>query len=152
MATSFDDIHDLFLLSVEDYRLDNLYTSSPTNFKTFLDGILLKASSFFVNCQKDLEDYNSTTRQFNDTLTQKEKTILSDLELMVWYDKKINDIRTIGLTLTDTDFKHYSEQQNLKGKVDAQCIIREKVNQDMANYGLKYVPWEDWSNGIFFQE
>lgn len=152
MTTSFDEVHDLMLLSIKDYNLDKLYTTSASDFYNFLDGIIIKSIPFFTNCQKDLTDYDLSKREFNVDLNLQEKVILSNLEIITWMDKQILDITQFSLFLNDTDFKTYSQAQNLKSKQDSQNILREKVNQDMSNYGLRNVPWSEWANGTFFNE
>jgi len=51
--------------------------------------------------------------------------------------------------LNNTDYKHYSEQQNLKGKLDVQNILIERNDRQTTSYGLKNAPWTDWKNGVF---
>jgi len=150
MTTSFDEIYDLALVSFRDYKLDQLYDISESDFKNVLQGYLFKAIPKFTNCKKDLEDINTTTKQFNSILTLTEQVILSDCTVIEWMTPKILDITQMELHLNDTDYKHYSEQQNLKGKQDAQNVLREKINQDMVNYGLKNIPWSEWAGGNFF--
>lgn len=150
MATSFDEIFDLALVSFRDYKLDKLYNTSETDFKNVLQGYLLKAIPKFSNCKKTLDSYDLTNKIFNVDLSLEEKVILSDFTVIEWMNPNILDITQMSLHLNDTDFKHYSEQQNLKGKIDAQNILREKVNQDTVVYGLKNIPWDSWAGGNFF--
>jgi len=147
--TTFDDIHDLTLLVVQDFKLDELYTSSPTNFNTTMDGILIRSIPEFTNCQQDLDDYTLSTRTFNIVLTSTEKSILSKLQVITWLDSKILDVKQLQNHLNDTDFKTFSASQNLKAKMDAREILFEKVSQSMTDYGLKNAPWTDWGNGVF---
>lgn len=148
MSTPFDTIHDFALISIQDYQLDILYRSRK-NFNTLMDGYLLKSVPYFTNCQKDLTDYDLTLRQFNITLDLTEQIILSNLEIVTWMDAQILDVKQFSVLLNDTDFKTYSSAQNLKAKMDVQIILREKINQDMTNYGVKNIPWTDWGNGVF---
>jgi hypothetical protein len=53
------------------------------------------------------------------------------------------------LHLNDTDFKHYSEAQNLTAKINTRNILQESVNQDMTNYELRNVDWASWQNQYF---
>ena len=39
--TPYDDILDLALVSIEDYRLNKLYKESPAEFKLILEGCLI---------------------------------------------------------------------------------------------------------------
>ena len=149
MQTSFDEIYDLVLVSFRDYKLDKLYDISETDFKNILQGYLFKAIPKFTNCQKDLEDFNTTTKTFNSTLTLTEKVILSDYAVIEWMTSKILDITQMELHLNDTDFKHYSEQQNLTGKINVQNILIERINTETTRYGIKNIPWSEWAGGNF---
>ena len=56
MNTTYDEIIDLALISIEDYRLNSLFQSSPDKFKIVLEGFLIRGISGFDNCVKDLSD------------------------------------------------------------------------------------------------
>ena len=147
--TTFDEIHDLTLLVIQDFKLNDLYDSSPTNFNTTMDGLLIRSLADFTNCQQDLTDYTLSTRTFNIVLTLVEKSILSKLQVITWLDSKILDVMQLQNWLNDTDFKTFSSAQNLKAKMDAREILREEVSQSMTSYGLSATPWTDWGNGVF---
>jgi hypothetical protein len=149
VATLFSDIYDLFLIEVRDYKLDNLYQSSPTDFDTYLQGFLIKAIPDFDNCNQDLEDFDLVNKQFTATLTLREQTILSELMALKWLTKEVNDVNQFTLHLTDTDFKHYSEAQNLKEKIEHRDRMREIIDQKMLSYGLKNAPWSTWAGGSY---
>ena len=148
MPTPFDDIYDLFLVEIKDYKIDYLQ-AWPTEISNYLQGFLMKAIPDFDNCVQNLEDYNLTNTQFNANLTLTEKSILSNLMVIKWLNKEINDVTQFNLHLNDTDFKHYSEAQNLQQKTSHRDGLREIINQDMTRYGLKNTPWSDWANGNF---
>lgn len=147
--TSFDEIYDLTLISFRDYKLNKLYGISENDFKNVLQGYLLKAIPKFTNCEKDLENFDDVNKTFNSELTLTEKVILSDFAVIEWMTPQILDITQMQLHLNDTDFKHYAEERNLTGKINAQNILRERVNQDTTNYGLKNIPWSEWAGGNF---
>ena len=73
--TNFDDIIDLALIRVNDYRLSKLYKQSEADFQTYVDGFLISAIPYFVECRQSLE-YNLEERKFNVDLTELEKSIL----------------------------------------------------------------------------
>jgi len=156
MGTPFSDVFDLFLTSITDYKIDNLYSlgSEPTSpFYNYLQGFLIKAIPNFSNCVQDLDDITPvvayTPAYFNVTLTSLEKGILSDLMTYEWFMKEVNDVTQFNLTLSDTDFKHFSEAQNLREKQEKADKAREMYEQKMTVYGLKHIPWVDWSNGLY---
>lgn len=152
MATPFSDIYELAMVTIRDYQIDALFSADDlTNFENYMLGYLKKAIPKFTNCQKVLEDIvDFTADEFTSTLTLTEQTILSDLLIIEWLNSKILDVTQMQLHLNDTDFRHYAEERNLTGKMNARETLRETANHDMTTYGLKNVPWTDWANGTFF--
>ena len=55
----------------------------------------------------------------------------------------------MNLSLNDNDFKHYSEEKNLKEKSTYADRLREKVSQEMTNYGLYRTPFSQWAVGNY---
>ena len=149
MATTYDEIIDLAWVEVVDYELDELFSASEPDFKTYSDGFLIKAIPKFTNSAQDLTDRNDTTRTFNITLSDKEQQILSDLMVNRWFNRHIQDVTQFDLHLNDTDFKHFAEANNLTAKQNKFCMNREVVNQDMTDYGLKNIDWNAWGAGNF---
>lgn len=148
MSTPFSDIYDLCMTSIRDYKINELFSQTDlTNFENLMLSYLKKAIPKFIHCKKDLENImDMTLNQFTDTLTLTEQTILSDLMVIEWLNSKILNVTQMDLHLNDTDFKHYSEAQNLTAKMNTRNILQESVNQDMTNYELKNVNWLDWQN------
>jgi len=149
VSTPFSEVYDLFLVSIEDYKLDDLYATIPDDFETVLKGFLIKAIPRFKNCVKDLEDRNDTTQTFNVSLSTTEKVILSNIMIYEWFQKEINDIRQFRLKMNNTDFKHFSEERNLSGKSKRSYEIREIFTQDMTEYGLDNIDWDAWKEGNY---
>lgn len=149
MSTLFTEIYDLALVSFKDYQLDKIYAISQSQFYVALKGFLYKAIPKFTNCEKDLEDINTTLECFNEDLSLTEKVILSDFVVIEWMTSKILDVTQMQLHLNDTDFKHYAEERNLTGKENIRSILREKAKQDTTDYGIKNIPWTDWANGNY---
>lgn len=150
MATPFSTIYDEFLVSVRDYKLDKLYNLSPTNFNQYLQGFLIKAIPRFTNCVKDIQNIDTIIGQFNDTLDLDEQIIMSNLMVIEWLTREINDVTQFNLHLNDTDFKRYAEANNLKEKNNHRDSLREIVNQDLVLYGLKHTNWQSWASGNYW--
>lgn len=148
--TPYSEIYDLFLTTVSDYKIDELYDTGTEYFESYLKGFLIKAIPNFSNCVQDLDSIApSTPLSFAVTLTSLEKGILSDLMTCEWFMKEINDVTQFNLTLSDTDFKHFSEAQNLREKQEKSDRMREMAEQKMTIYGLKNIPWADWNAGLY---
>lgn len=150
MATTYASIYDLALTQIEDYRLDALYVSSPTNFATMFNGWLMKAIPRFDNCVKDLTDRNETTKQFNITLDYNEIDILSEYIVVAWLTKQINDTRQLtGMMQNGKEGRRYSEANLAKEKANIRDKREEALDNRKTRYGLTHNDWEGWSNGDF---
>ena len=104
MATTFNDIIDMALITIQDYKLDELYSTSQANFETITEGFLLRGLPKFNTCRQSL-DYDLNTKSFVSTFTPLEISILSDLWVEEWFEYQVNTFRGIsrstncGLTL-----------------------------------------------------
>jgi hypothetical protein len=144
--TSYDEIIDLALVSIEDYRLNKLSVSSPENFQTILDGFMIKGLSSFDNCAKDLDDRNDSERHFNFKLTGMEKDIIADYTVIAWLDKEINDTSQItGMLQNKTEANRFAESNNLRAKMDLRVKRNEDTSAKKSAYALKRTPWKDWA-------
>jgi hypothetical protein len=146
MATAYDEIFTLFLAGIQDYKIDALYNSArPTDADVYMADFLVRAIPYFDNCAKDLEDRNDTTRTFNINLTTDERVILSELMIVQWCKKEVNDIRQMELHLSDPKaFKHYAEANNLKEKRELMNTHGETADKLMLRYGQKNIDWNDF--------
>jgi hypothetical protein len=142
--TAYTEIYDLFLMTAKDYKLDELYNSSVEDFTTYIQGFLIYAIADFTSCKKDLELRDDESGEFSVDLTTKEKIILAKLMVMAWLKSQMQNVTQFQLNLTDKDFKHHSEAQNLSAKRDYYANLREEVNQDMVDYGYKDLNIETW--------
>jgi len=150
MATPYSDIYDIALVEIRDYKLDKLYTLSPTNFAIYLNGFLLKAIPKFDNCIKDLSDRNETTKQFNKTLDDDEKDLLAEYLVVAWLTSEINDVRQLtGMMQNGKEARRYSEANLLDKKIALRDKTIETLDTRKTQYGLKHNDWEGWSNGDF---
>lgn len=146
MATSFDEIIDLGLIVVNDYKLNKLFTQDPSVFMKYCDGFLIKAIPNFTLCQQSLEyiiDYtvDPPVREFINTLTIYEKNILADYWAIEWFTREVQNASQIANKLQNSgSFKNHSEAQNLKAKESYLDGLREKVSQKCTDYLLMSVP------------
>lgn len=142
--TAYTEIYDLFLMTAKDYKLDELYNSSEEDFAIYLQGFLVYAIADFTSCKNNLELRDDEEGTFLIDLTTKEKIILAKLMVMAWLKSQINNVTQFQLKLTDKDFKHHSESQNLTAKKEYYANLREEVSQDMVDYGYKDLDIESW--------
>jgi len=135
--TTFDDVIDLALIKVNDYRLMKLFNQSEEDFQTYVDGFLISAIPSFVECRQSLE-YNLTTREFNVNLTDLEKSILADLWIICWYERDNNTYALYRQHLQSaSSFKNHSESQNLKENSAYIDKLREELDRKKISYQLE---------------
>lgn len=146
--TEFSEIYHIFLNSIQDYHLKNLFRENFELGEDLLETFLIKAIAKFHNCP-NIEDVDTASKEFNFTLSIKEKNILSELMVISWVEYNINDIVQMELNLNDNDFKHYSEEKNLKEKREYADKLREIASQDMTDYGLANTNFKQWAVGDY---
>lgn len=141
LGTPYSDIFELFLTSIQDYRINRLYQKSVDDMEKYLMPFLIKAITRFDRCKKDLEDRDDVNRVFHQDLSTDEKVILSDLMVAEWMTKEVNDIMNMKNFLQDTDFKTYSQANNLKEKRELLNEIEERVDKRITKYSYKHFDW-----------
>lgn len=145
MATSFDTVIDLALITVNDYKLGKLYNHSQEGFQKWCDGFLIRAIPNFYECNQDL-GYDSDLRVFFADLTPMEISILADFWVFEWVRREIDNSAQLQTTLqVSSAFTTHSPSQNLKEKLNLADEMREKAHQKIVQYQLQNVnPNEDW--------
>ena len=153
MTTLSSEINDLFLTRIKDYRLDAIFENSGSFvFNTYLEPWLMDSVNEFDMCDQDLTYVVSTDDEegyFSETLTLKNKIMLSKLMVKYWMSKTIQDILQMSNFVTDRDFKTFSAAQNLKAKQDYYSSLKEELSQELVNYGYKINDWSNWRNQLF---
>ena len=143
--TSFDTIIDLAMATIQDYKLNNLYDSSQDDFATITNAFLVRGLPEFTNCKSSLA-YDSNQHAFLADLSPLEISILADLWLYEWFNWHVQNVTQFQGKMSPSDFKHYSEAENLKQKSEYIDKIREKFNQKMVDYSLQTVDWDSLGN------
>ena len=148
MGTTSREIYDLFMMTVQDYRLVDLYNTSEEDFDTYLEAWLLYAIHDFSVCNQSLA-FDISTDLFTENLTQTNKLILAKLMMKHWLQREVNNITQMNLHITDRDFRIASEAQNLKEKVRYLESVKEDCSQMLNDYGYANNSWDDWFNQSF---
>ena len=135
--TSFDEIIDLALVTVNDYRLSKLAEQGEENFNTYVDGFLISSIPYFPECRQSLS-FDEEQRQFESDLTNLEKSILANLWIIQWYAR---DNQTYALyrqhLQAASSFKNHSESQNLKENSVYLDKLREELDRQKISYQLQ---------------
>lgn len=139
--TDFEDIYDLALMKMKDYRLDNLAVTNYEGFLNYLRGLLVSGLGEFSGCLNDLS-YTSRTEEgvtkyyFNADLTVLEKDILSEIIAYNWFQQNNNDILVYKNKMTVKEFKNLEISSGLKARVEYLDKWREKIHQKISQYQL----------------
>lgn len=151
MATPFSDVFDLFTQQIEDYRLIELYNggAGEVNFNLYLLGFMTLAIPEFIGCTQNLSNRDDALKTFNFDMTEQNKKGLSKLMVKEWLGKEVKDILQMRWNITDRDFKHYSESQNLREKQSAYNMLNEECAQWLTSYQLLNNDWQAWVAGDF---
>jgi hypothetical protein len=149
MATPYTNINDLFMMQLTDYRLVNLFNASETDFNVYLQGFMLLSLTDFYNCNQDLNDRSDAAQTFNFDMNQDNQNILSKLMITHWLGKEVRDILQMRWSVTDRDFKHYAEANNLREKQNSLNVLREECDQLLKNYSLRNNDWSAWASQNF---
>lgn len=147
-TTHVNEVYDLFMQQITDYRLVELFNSSITDFENYLQAWLEFSINDFSICNQDLA-FDNTTKLFGVTLTTQNKIILATLMMKWWLNKSVNDITQFNLHIVDRDFKVFSEAQNLREKSAHLNIIKEQCSQMLVDYGYSKNDWNRWYNQDF---
>lgn len=140
MPTSFDEVIDLGLISIDDYKLNKLYMNDMEAFYNFCDGLLIRAIPNFTDCKQSLDytvDYDATPpiRTFHNELTIYEKDILGDYWVLEWFKRETQVASRINAALQNSgSFRTHSEAANLKAKETYLNSLRVKIAQKCIDY------------------
>lgn len=143
MGTELREVYDLFMQTVTDYRLIDLFDTSELDFENYLQSFLEFAIVDFRVCNQSL-DFDNNTKTFPVVLSRENIVILAKLMMKHWLSKNINDITQMNLHITDRDFKVYSEAMNLREKNIYYESIKEECSQLLIDYGYDKVDWDNW--------
>ena len=139
MATTLDEICDLALTLIDDYRLTALYqTSGSASLNTYLEPWLLMAIDEFDLCSQALS-YSTTTQVFT----------LAQIMTKYWMQKEVQDVNQMRLHLQDRDFKTFAEANNLKEKREFYNTKQEEIDRILQKYGYRNNDWDAWEDQDF---
>lgn len=147
--TKFESIYSLFLATIQDYHISKLFETDLDIAEDLLQTFLIRAVHKFKNCIKPIQNLDLEAKSFNTELDINEINILSDLMVLSWLEWNNNNILQMNFSLNDNDFRHYSEEKNLKEKTSYTDRWREEIEQEMVDYGLYRTPFKEWAVGNY---
>lgn len=143
MGTSLSEVYDVFMMTITDYRLIDLFNTSVPDFENYLQSWLDFAIVDFKVCDQNL-NYDDTINEFPADLSRDNKVVLATLMMRYWLQKAVNDVTQFNLHITDRDFKIASEAQNLREKVNHLNIVKEQCSQLLQDYAYNRNSWVNW--------
>lgn len=142
MNTPFTNVFERFAMKIKDYNLDRLYTSSVTDYNTYLKGFLLNVIPKFKQCETDLSDRDDTTMVFNNTLSEEEELILSDMMVLEWTGREVRKLENLQNTLGDADFKIYSGAMLLSQGRKLLIDTKEEIDSLLTDYSWDNIDFD----------
>ena len=151
--TSFTSVYDLFMTQVQDYQLNSLYNTGEQNLSTFLQSYLMEAISD-VSGFCDIPNLDSYADYENQTFTIDIGTynvvLLARFMKRPWARRQIDYVTQMQGLLTDTDFKRFSEANNLNAKMNYFASLQEDLGYYQNQYTLAHVvDFTKWKSGVY---
>lgn len=134
MATSFDAIENLALVTINDYRIAKLYNQSEEGFEAYMDGFLLRGVPYFHDCRQPLT-YDAALRQFSADLTPMEQAILADFLVLEHFRRDKHTASSYLQKLQNSgSFKNHSEAAHMKEMSADYDKLLEQLSRDLQDY------------------
>lgn len=142
--TSYEKIYDLALVTIRDYKLDNLAIKNYDAFLDYLRGLLEAGSLEFDGCLQSLDstsviEDDKEVWYFVEDLDRDEKKILAKTIVLKWWEQHIQDVVVYQPHLSSKNFKQLQESQSLKQKSEYKDKLNEELGRDVTNYQLKHM-------------
>ena len=150
MATQLTDILDLFLSTIDDYRLTSIYTSSGSSvFATYQEPWLLQSIMDFSPISNQALNYSTSTQSFDIDLNIENQLMLARIMQKYWAQKLVAQVNQMQNFLQDADFTRHSESQNMQAKQQFYTAKCEEVDLELGKYGARNNNWANWNLQIF---
>jgi hypothetical protein len=134
MATPYSEVYDLHSGMYSDYEFLQLI---PIDQEEILEGWLLNSIAWFDNCKEDLLDRDDTLKQFNNTLSDKVKSILAKGMIVEWLNPKLYNTENLKNHMSSKDFNLYSPANILKEIRETHDKAERSANREKNAYAHK---------------
>lgn len=147
MGTNVEEVYDMALVTIRDYRLDNLAKADYDAFLKYLQGLLTKGIPEFTgdilgdltieeNTTVDEDGNETTTYNFMRILTPKEISILSETVVYNWVQSIQNDAVLLRGHLGVKEFKQLEISAGMKQRSEYIDKLFEKIHYDITQLQL----------------
>jgi hypothetical protein len=134
MGTPYQDIYDLHSGMYSDYEFLQLIIPEQDE---ILEGWLLNTIGWFDNCKISLSDRNEEQKQFNQTLSDKEKRVLAKGMIVEWLNPKLYNIENLKNYMSTKDFNQFSPANLLKEIRSTHDKAEQMANREKNAYAHK---------------
>jgi hypothetical protein len=132
MATQFSEIYNMFLSDVTD---DTFLDYTEEDRELILNGLLIKSITRFKSCEKDLSD--KTVSQFNQTLSDEEKLILSTVMRKFWFNDKLYSLQLIQQRMSPKDWKMTSQAEHMLRLT----VLKQELEKEISEMIVRYTTY-----------
>ena len=147
MGTNVEEVYDMALVTIRDYRLDNLAKADYDAFLKYLQGLLTKGIPEFTgdilgdltieeNTIVDEDGNETTTYNFMRVLTPKEISILAETVVYNWVQSIQNDAVLLRGHLGVKEFKQLEISAGMKQRSEYIDKLFEKIHYDITQLQL----------------
>lgn len=147
MGTNVEEVYDMALVTIRDYRLDNLAKADYDAFLKYLQGLLTKGVPEFTgdilgdltieeNTTVDEDGNETTTYNFMRILTPKEISILAETVVYNWVQSIQNDAVLLRGHLGVKEFKQLEISAGMKQRSEYIDKLFEKIHYDITQLQL----------------
>lgn len=147
MGTNVEEVYDMALVTIRDYRLDNLAKADYDAFLKYLQGLLTKGIPEFTgdilgdltieeNTTVDEDGNETTTYNFMRILTPKEILILAETVVYNWVQSIQNDAVLLRGHLGVKEFKQLEISAGMKQRSEYIDKLFEKIHYDITQLQL----------------
>lgn len=125
METPFEAVYDQFLASLDDYKLAKM---DVVSLEENLFAWLKKAISYYPNPRKNMYDYDTTFKAFNEELNGLEIDALARYMVMFYLDIHLMKEENLSQALNSKDYRMYSPANQLKALRELKGSIKQEGN------------------------
>jgi hypothetical protein len=132
--TPYQNIYDRFELKITDFDLAGLVLANKLEIE---EKLLLDAIPQYTEASTDLSDRNSTSKQFNQTLTEVDEMILSLYMVRGWISPYLNTQDLLENALSTQEYNAFSPSAKITAIRELYSQILKDVTYLTAKAGYK---------------
>lgn len=130
MSTKYSVIDNSFLNKITDSFLLSMMEG---DLQDLIDKYRISAGVSFKQCNK-LSDRDNELRIYNQTLTDEEVEILSNLMVVEWLKPRINSIELLRQTMSTKDYTMYSQANHLNSLKALKNETQSDIDRLIVSY------------------